>query len=195
MTLKLETLVLATHNTGKINEFTHALSFYVPNIITAAELNLPEPEETGTSFLENAMLKATLAAKACGKPVLADDSGLAVEALNGAPGIYSARWAGESKDFNAAMAKINAELGENPNRKAAFIAVLVIGMPDGQFFHAEGRVEGNLCWPPRGTGGFGYDPMFIPADETRSFGEMSMAEKAKYSHRMKALTLLKEHFV
>lgn len=187
-----DTLVLATHNKGKIAEFTAMLAPYVPNILMADGLNLPEPEETGETFEANALLKAEASAKVCGYAVLSDDSGLCVEALDGAPGVYSARWAGESKDFNAAMQRIEEKLAGNTNRRAAFVSVLVLAHPDGTYLTARGEVQGTLVWPPRGEGGFGYDPMFVPDGDTRTFGEMTRAEKAQFSHRAKALAALKE---
>lgn len=186
-------LVLATHNKGKIKEFSELLSPYFERFITADELSLPEPEETGEHFSENAILKARAAADASGLPALADDSGLAVTALGGAPGIYSARWAGADKDFQAAMARVNKELADSADRSAAFVCALALAFPGGQVLSFEGRCEGAIIWPPRGTGGFGYDPIFQPAGHDRSFGEMNADEKHALSHRAKAARQLAEY--
>lgn len=184
-------LVLASHNRGKLKEFDGLLSGLGIQVLSAADLGLDEPEETGSTFIDNALLKARAAMQATGLPALADDSGLAVYGLNGDPGIYSARWAGPEKDFAAAMARVNQGLGSSPDRRAAFIAVLALVWPDGHHHVVEGRVEGILCWPPRGAGGFGYDPMFMPEGSALSFGEMTADEKRKLSHRARALDLLK----
>ncbi len=184
------TLVLATHNAGKAVEINDLLAPHGLRVISAGELGLPEPEETGETFAANALLKAHAAAQASGKPALADDSGLSVAALGGQPGIYSARWAGPSKDFGAAMRRVEAELDGNPNRAAAFICVLALAWPDGHSETFAGRTEGTLAWPPRGGQGFGYDPVFVPdGGDGRTFGEMDMAEKKKFSHRAKAFAL------
>lgn len=185
-------LVLATHNQGKIKEISALLAPYVARFQSAGELGLSEPEETGATFAENAALKALAAARESGDVALADDSGLAVTALNGEPGIYSARWAGPEKDFGAAMAKVNTRLGDNPDRSAAFIAVLALAWPDGHVECVEGRVDGVLAWPPRGEGGFGYDSMFVPAGHDISFGEMTPAQKQSLSHRARAFRKLVE---
>lgn len=183
-------LVLASHNHGKLAEFQRLFSALGVSVVSAAELSLDEPEETGETFLANATLKAEAAAKVAQLPALADDSGLAVTGLDGAPGIYSARWAGPDRDFAVAFAKIAAALRqkgiEPEGAPAAFICVLVLMGPDGQSVTAEGRVSGRLTFTPRGNGGFGYDPIFIPDGETRTFAEMTAAEKAGYSHRMRA---------
>ena len=176
-------IVLATHNKGKISEFSLMMKPFGLGVISASDLDLPEPEETGKTFEENAILKAKAGALASGKVVLADDSGLSVNAIDGKPGIYSARWAGEQKDFDMAMSKVNEELGNNADRRAAFIAVIAVAWPDGQVETFEGRVEGEIVWPPRGNGGFGYDPIFQPAKEERTFGQMSPEEKKSMSHR------------
>src|SRR5690606_15152598 len=152
-------LVAATHNPGKAREIEALLDGNY-RIVTAGELNLPEPDETESTFAGNAMLKARAAAQASGLPALADDSGLSVAALDGAPGIYSARWAGPEKDFGIAMARVNEALGDSRGRSAAFICALCLTWPDGRSEIFEGRVEGRLVWPPRGVKGFGYDPMF-----------------------------------
>lgn len=191
-TAPFEELVLATHNPGKAREISDLLALYVTNFFTAGELDLPEPEETGETFVENALLKARAAARASGKPALADDSGLAVYALDGAPGIYSARWGGPHKDFNMAMAKVHEELGDNPDRSAAFICVLAIAYPDGSEKSFEGRIEGTITWPARGEKGFGYDPIFVPEGDTRTFAEFEPAEKHRISHRARAFKALVE---
>lgn len=185
-----ETLVIATHNDGKLAEFQDMI--HGIDMVSAGELNLPEPVEDGHTFFENALIKALACAKASGRPCLADDSGLCVSALNGAPGIYSARWAGEFKDFRMAMELVQEKVGDNPDRSAAFVSVLVLAWPDGHYESAEGRVEGELVWPPRGKNGFGYDPMFMPVGDTRTFGEMDMQEKKAFSHRAKAVEELKK---
>ena len=175
-------LVVATHNDGKLRELRELLKPFALDLTSAGELGLPEPEETGTSFAENARIKAEAAAKASGLPALADDSGLAVLALWGAPGIFSARWAGPNKDFASAMQRIEDELHargalEPPQRRAAFVAALCLCRPDGECDEVEGFVLGTLVWPPRGTAGFGYDPVFLPESHERTFGEMSADEK------------------
>src|SRR5467141_1785582 len=170
-------LVIASHNRGKVEEISALLMPFGIAALSAASLGIPEPEETGDSFEANAALKAGAAAEASGLPALADDSGLAVPALGGAPGIYSARWAGAAKDFRAAMERVNRELGDW-DRRAAFVAVLALAWPDARDVHVElfrGEVQGNLVWPPRGDRGFGYDPMFVPAGGTLTFGEMDPA--------------------
>jgi XTP/dITP diphosphohydrolase len=162
-----ETLVIATHNPGKLREIAELLEPFGVKVASAAELGLPEPEETGESFAANAALKAHAAAQASGHPALADDSGLAVAALGGAPGIHSARWAGPSRDFAAAMARVERELDAAAprsgaeDRRAAFVCALCLAYPDGREDIFEGRVAGRLTWPPRGERGFGYDPMFL----------------------------------
>lgn len=183
-------LVLATHNAAKVREIGDLLKPLHIEVLPAVDLGLPEPDETGTTFAENAVLKALLAAQASSLPALADDSGLSVYGLNGNPGIFSARWAGPEKDFDLAMKKVHDALGANLDRSAAFVCTLALACPDGDCEIFEGRIEGTLVWPPRGTGGFGYDPMFQPIGETRTFGEMSPAEKKAISHRAKAFALL-----
>lgn len=183
-------LVIASHNTGKLAEIEALLKPYISKFYGAGELNLPEPEETGKTFRENAVLKAKAAALASGKAALADDSGLAVNALDGAPGIYSARWAGPKKDFKAAMQKIQDELGGAEDRSAAFVCVLALAWPDGHVETFEGCVEGTLIWPPRGEKGFGYDPVFVPEGYNKTFAEMEGAEKQKISHRARAFEKL-----
>ncbi len=187
-------LVIATHNQGKLREFAALLSPYVKDVAAAGDLGLPEPEETGVTFAENAILKASAAAQTSGHVALADDSGLCVNALGGKPGIYSARWAPD-KDFAAAMKRVNDEIGENPDRTAYFICVLALVWPDGHVETVGGRVDGTLIWPPRGSGGHGYDPMFLPGGESRTFAEMDAAAKDTISHRGKAVReLAKRHF-
>jgi XTP/dITP diphosphohydrolase len=173
-------LVVATHNPGKVREFDELLGPFGLTPVSAGALGLDEPEETGTTFRDNALLKARAAARASGLVALADDSGLSVEALDGAPGIYSARWAGETKDFAAAMARVERELearGAAPPWRAAFISVLALAWPGGAEETFAGRVEGTLVFPPRGTAGFGYDPIFLPDGHARTFGEMNSQEK------------------
>ncbi|MGB4106388.1 MAG: RdgB/HAM1 family non-canonical purine NTP pyrophosphatase [Alphaproteobacteria bacterium] len=182
-------LVIATHNSGKAREISELLKPYIKTFHTAAELDLPEPEETARTFTGNAAIKAVAAAKLSGIPALADDSGLSVTALNGEPGIYSARWALD-KDFNVAMAEVNRRLGKSVDRSAAFICALALAWPDGYVESFEGRIDGNLIWPPRGGKGFGYDPFFIPEGDTRTYGEIEPEEKHKTSHRAKAFEKL-----
>jgi XTP/dITP diphosphohydrolase len=197
-------VVLATHNAGKLKEMRELLAPYGVEVASAGELGLPEPEENGTTFEANAKIKAEAAAQASNLPAFADDSGLAVEALNGAPGIYSARWAGSSKNFAQAMRLVEEKLHEAnataPNqRKAAFISALSVAWPDGETVTFEGRVDGTLVWPPRGTAGFGYDPMFLPDGKSKTFGEMTAEEKhglpphgEGLSHRARAFLKLAE---
>jgi XTP/dITP diphosphohydrolase len=177
-------LVIATHNPGKLWEMRALLAPHRIDAVSAGELGLPEPEETGGSFSANAELKARAAAGAANLPAIADDSGLSVDALHGAPGVYSARWAevtpGGPRDFAAAMEKVEAALhkaGAEPPFRAHFIAVIALASPEGKVASFEGKVSGTLVFPPRGTLGFGYDPIFLPDGETRTFGEMMMAEK------------------
>lgn len=183
-------LVLATHNAGKVREIAALLAPYNVRVISAGEMNLPEPEETEDSFIGNAVLKARAASLASGLPALADDSGLAVHALDGAPGIYSARWAGPDKDFVAAMQVVHEKLGDNQDRSAMFVCALALVWPDGHVEAFEGRVDGTLIWPPRGAHGFGYDPMFVPEGDRRTFAEMDAAEKHAISHRARAFAQL-----
>jgi XTP/dITP diphosphohydrolase len=172
-------VVIATHNPGKLAEMRDLLSPFGIAAVSAGELNLAEPEETGATFRGNACIKAQAAAKASGLPALADDSGLAVEALGGAPGIHSARWAGPNKDFFAAMRIIENKLQalKSGDRRAHFVSALCIAWPDGHVEEFEARVDGVLVWPPRGDQGFGYDPVFLPDGHSRTFGEMSAEEK------------------
>jgi XTP/dITP diphosphohydrolase len=187
-----DTLVFATHNKDKVREMGELLSPFGLRVMSASTLGLPEPEETGLTFEENAIIKAVAAATASGHPSLADDSGLAVDALGGEPGIYSARWAGPGKDFAGAMRTIEERLEvigalQPEQRKARFVAAICLAWPDGDTRVFRGEVEGHLVWPPRGTGGFGYDPMFVPEGEERTFGEMPAVEKHAMSHRARAL--------
>lgn len=172
-------LVVATHNKGKLAEIRDLLAPYDIEAVSAGELDLPEPEETGATFEANAALKALSAAEASGLPALADDSGLCVAALGGQPGIFSARWAGEDKDFGRAMRNIEELLGQSASddRSAHFVAALCLAWPDGHTETVRGEVHGQLVWPPRGEAGFGYDPMFRPDGHDRTFGEMTAEEK------------------
>lgn len=183
-------LVIASHNEGKVREIGALLAPLGVTALSAAELGLPEPEETADSFAGNALLKARAAAGASGRPALADDSGLAVRALGGEPGIRSARWAGPERDFAAAMAKVNRALGDAADRSAAFVCALALASPDGGEAVFEGRVEGRLVWPPRGGRGFGYDPVFVPDGHEATFGEMDPAAKHAISHRARAFAKL-----
>lgn len=181
-------LVLASHNKGKLREIAELLAPYGIDVVSAGELGLPEPEETEATFAGNARLKSVAAATASGLPALSDDSGLEVEALDGAPGIYSARWAGPTKDFTMAMSKVEDALvlkgATTPDsRRANFIAVLSLAWPDGSSQEFEGKVFGTLVWPPRGGQGFGYDPMFLADGYTETFGEMAPEAKHAISHR------------
>jgi XTP/dITP diphosphohydrolase len=194
-------LIIATHNSGKLWEMRELLAPYGVDAVSAADLGLPEPEETGSTFTENARIKAASAARAADLPAFADDSGLCVAALGGAPGIYSARWAGEARDFGAAMLKVESELKARraaPPYRAAFISALCVAWPDGHREEFAGRVDGELVFPPRGTKGFGYDPIFQPDGQDKTFGEMMSAEKhaipgdgsPALSHRARAFQAL-----
>jgi XTP/dITP diphosphohydrolase len=197
-------LVIATHNPGKLAEMRELLAPYGIDATSAGELGLPEPDETGMSFRDNARIKAQAAAQATGLPAFADDSGLVVDALDGAPGIHSARWAGPDKNFFRAMATIEDKLCERgatapDKRNAHFVSALCVAWPDGHVEDFEARVDGTLVWPPRGEKGFGYDPMFLPDGYTRTFGEMSSVEKhglppqgLGLSHRARAFIKLAE---
>lgn len=179
-------LVIASHNQGKIREIGALLAPFSITVTSAAQYNLPEPDETGESFRENAELKARASAEVTGKWALADDSGLCVTALAGAPGIYSARWAGPDKNFQTAMEKIQDSVLEFEDRSAYFVCGLALAGPNGEMHYWEGRIDGQLCWPPRGQNGFGYDPMFVPEGYQESFGEMVADQKHKMSHRARA---------
>jgi XTP/dITP diphosphohydrolase len=190
-------VVIATHNPGKLSELRDLLAPYGVEVVSAGELGLPEPEETGNTFIENARIKAHAATKATGLPAFADDSGLAVGALSGEPGIYSARWAGPDKNFAHAMQTIEDKLRalNASNRKAQFVAALCLAWPDGHTEDFEARVDGTLVWPPRGTKGFGYDPMFLPDGFDRTFGEMDADEKHGLPPRGKGLSHRARAFV
>ena len=197
-------LVIATHNPGKLAEMRELLSPHGVEAISAGELGLAEPEETGDSFVTNAKIKAAAAAHAAQLPAFADDSGLVVDALDGAPGIFSARWAGPNKDFTAAMTRIERLLQERgakqpAQRKAHFVSALCVAWPDGHIEEVVARADGTLVWPPRGSAGFGYDPMFLPDGHARTFGEMTSIEKhglpplgLGLSHRARAFVKLAE---
>ncbi|PPQ19859.1 non-canonical purine NTP pyrophosphatase, RdgB/HAM1 family [Bradyrhizobium sp. AC87j1] len=197
-------LVIATHNPGKHTEMKELLAPYGIEAVSAGELGLGEPDETGNDFRSNAAIKAIAAARATKLPAFADDSGIVVDALDGAPGIFSARWAGPSKDFAAAMAQIERLLQERgattpDKRKAHFVSALCVAWPDDHLEEVEARVDGTLVWPPRGTAGFGYDPMFLPDGHSRTFGEMDSIEKhglpplgLGLSHRARAFVKLAE---
>jgi XTP/dITP diphosphohydrolase len=201
-------LVIASHNEGKVREIRDLLGPYGIEPVSAAELDLPEPDEIGTTFIDNADLKARAAADLAGLPALADDSGLCVEALGDRPGIFSARWAladprvdpeagpgeiGGERDFDRAMRRVQDELealGPDAGRNARFVCALAVCWPDGHSEWFEGRVDGTLTWPPRGANGFGYDPIFVPAGRDMTFGEMDPAEKHAISHRADAFRKL-----
>jgi len=197
-------LVIATHNRGKLAEMRGLLAPYGIDATSVGELGLKEPEELGMTFRENAHIKAEAAAKAAGLPAFADDSGLVVDTLDGAPGIHSARWAGPERDFRRAMQTIEEKLRERgattpERRKAHFVSALCVAWPDGHVEEFEGRADGTLVWPPRGDQGFGYDPMFLPDGHTRTFGEMPSEEKhglpprgRGLSHRARAFLKLAE---
>ncbi|WP_292960048.1 RdgB/HAM1 family non-canonical purine NTP pyrophosphatase [Novosphingobium sp. UBA1939] len=193
-------LVIATHNKGKLREIQALLAPYGVECLSAGELGLPEPAETGTTFVENALIKARAAAEAASLPALADDSGLCVAALGGAPGVYTADWAeaasyegGPGRDWYMAMGKVEGKLceqGPDTPRDGYFACVLAIAWPDGASAVYEGRAHGTLTWPPRGTLGFGYDPVFVPAGGTRTFAELDAEEKHRISHRADAFAKL-----
>jgi XTP/dITP diphosphohydrolase len=198
-------LVIATHNAGKLREIAALLAPYGVECLSAGALGLPEPEETGTTFAQNALLKAVAAATASGLPALADDSGLCIDALGGRPGVYTADWAERQwfedapggpkggRDWFLAMGKVEgllAEQGPEVDRSCHFVSVLALAWPEGENAVYEGRAQGTMTWPPRGTMGFGYDPAFVPLGEMRSFAELDPAEKNAISHRAKAFALL-----
>ena len=198
--LGAETLVVATHNAGKLKELGALLAPYGLRCISAGSLGLPEPAETGKTFTDNALIKARAAAEGSGLPALADDSGLCVTALDGRPGVYTADWAERQwfegkpgRDWYMAMGKVEgllAELGPQADRSCYFACVLAIAWPDGTSAAYEGRAAGTLTWPPRGTMGFGYDPVFVPLGETRTFAEHDPEEKHRISHRAAAFAKL-----
>lgn len=181
-------LVVASHNPGKVREISELIAPWNLHAVSAGDLKLPEPEEIETTFVGNALLKARAAARGSGLPALADDSGLCVEALGGDPGVYSARWAGPDKDFERAMQEVHLRLQALPNASTAawFVCVLALAWPDGEEVAFEGRVDGNIVWPARGTKGFGYDPIFVPEGHQLTFGEMEPSAKHAMSHRARA---------
>lgn len=183
-------LIVASHNPGKIREISDLLLPFGMAVQSAGSLDLPEPEETEATFIGNALLKARAAAQTAKRPAIADDSGLAVTALDGAPGIYSARWAGPNKDFGIAMEKVERALIGKTDRTAAFICALALAWPDGHEEVFEGKVSGDLVWPPRGERGFGYDPVFVPSGASLTYGEIDPAEKHATSHRADAFRQL-----
>lgn len=186
-------LVIATHNPGKLREIEALVAPYGFSAVSAGALGLPEPAEDGTTFIENARIKALAAARASGKPALADDSGIAVEALHGAPGIFSARWAGPGKDFAAAMDRVRRELSwreAEEGARAHFVSALTLAWPDGHCEDFEGVSHGTLTFPPRGERGFGYDPIFVPEGGARTYAEIDPAEKNRTSHRADAFRQL-----
>jgi XTP/dITP diphosphohydrolase len=188
-------LVLATHNPGKVRELGELLQPRGVEVIAAGALGLPEPEETAPDFAGNARLKAVAAATGSGLPALADDSGFAVAALGGAPGVLSARWAGPGKDFAAAMDRVHREMAGHADRRAWFVCALSLAWPDGETSTFLGRVDGTVAWPPRGARGFGYDPMFVPLGSAETYGEMDPARKHATSHRARAMAqVLLNHF-
>lgn len=190
-------LVLATHNAGKVVEIAKLLQPYGIECVSAADLGIEEPQETEDTFEGNARLKALASAKASNLPAIADDSGLCVNSLSGAPGIFSARWAQKpdgTRDFNYAMKRIDDELQPHEDKSAYFICALAIALPNGKTRVFEGRVDGDISYPPRGANGFGYDPIFVPSGHTRTFAQMEAQEKDAMSHRTKAFALLEDVF-
>lgn len=194
-------LVIATHNRGKLAEFRQLFGAAPLNLTRAGDHGLDAPEETGQTFIENARLKALYTASRTGLPALADDSGLCVEILGGSPGVYSADWAGENRDFGLAMQKVHDAMievmprgheWETCNRRAFFTSVLVLAWPDAHYEFVEGFARGEIVWPPRGPGGHGYDPIFMPEEDERSYAEMAPEEKNAVSHRARAFALMKE---
>jgi XTP/dITP diphosphohydrolase len=183
-------LVLASHNPGKLAEIVALLRPHDVLVISAGDLGLPEPAEGAPDFVGNARIKALSAAEKSGLPALADDSGFCVAELGGAPGVLSARWAGSGKDFAGAMARVNAMMADASDRRAWFVAALCLAWPDDHTECFVGRVDGTTTWPPRGENGFGYDPMFVPANSAKTFGEMEQEEKHAISHRARALVQL-----
>ena len=184
-------LAIASHNSGKVREIGALLAPFGIAAVSAAALGLPEPAETGRDFAENAAIKARAAADGARCPALADDSGLVVPALDGAPGIHSARWAGPERDFGQAMARVSEQLGDGADRRAHFVCALALAWPDGHVEAFEGGAQGTLVWPPRGDRGFGYDPIFVPDGHTQTFGEMDEREKDAISHRARAFAKLR----
>ncbi len=186
-----ERLVVATHNAGKLREIAALLLPHEVETVAAGALGLPEPDEIEVSFAGNARLKATAAARAANLPALADDSGFSVAALSGAPGVLSARWAGPNKDFAAAMQRVWDEMAGCEDRRAWFTCALCLAWPDGARATFVGRVEGSVAWPPRGSHGFGYDPLFVPLGEAETYGEIEPARKEAVSHRARAMAQLR----
>jgi XTP/dITP diphosphohydrolase len=185
------TIVVASHNRGKVREIAELLAPYARHFPSAGELGLAEPDEPGCTFVQNAAIKARAASSASGHPALADDSGLVVPALGGAPGLYSARWAGGgNKDFASAIARVERELGDSVDRRARFVAAIALAWPDGHVEAVEGRIGGTLTFPPRGQKGFGFDPIFVAEGHTLTFAEMDPAEKHAISHRAVAFRKL-----
>ncbi len=185
-------LVIASHNPGKVREIGELLAPFDAAVVSAGALNLAEPEETETTFIGNAILKAKASATGANLPALADDSGLAVTALNGDPGIYSARWAGPNKDFSIAMQMVQDDLGDSADRTAKFVCALALAWPDGHVETFQGEVHGTISWPPRGDKGFGYDPIFVPDGHAMTFAEMEPQAKHAMSHRAIAFRQLVE---
>ncbi len=185
-----ETLVIGSHNSGKVREIKHLFQKYVPTVISARDLHIPEPEETEQTFIGNAVLKARFVSQASNHVTLSDDSGLCVNALDGAPGIYSARWAGPEKDFSLANTRIIDLLKTATDRSAYFVCALALAWPDGHTETFEGRVSGVILPAPKGEAGFGYDPIFMPEGYTTSFGEMDPERKHAISHRAQAFQAL-----
>jgi XTP/dITP diphosphohydrolase len=183
-------LVLASHNTGKLREIAELVRPFGLEVASVSSLGLPEPQENARDFVGNARIKAVAAAKGSGLPALADDSGFCVAALGGAPGVFSARWAGPDRDFRPAMERVNAMLGAAEDRRAWFVAALCLGWPDGHTATFIGRVDGTVVWPPRGTRGFGYDPIFQPIGSELTFGEMLPEQKHPVSHRARGFVQL-----
>ena len=192
-----EKIIIASHNEGKVSEIKDLLKNYNLNIISSSELGIDEPEENGSSFEENALIKSSTTSKLSKTVSISDDSGLCVNSLNGDPGIYSARWAGPNKDFLYAANKINKSLIEKESKdlSAYFICVLAVSWPDGDYKTFKGRVDGTLTFPPRGNNGFGYDPIFIPKGHESTFGEMEPKYKHSISHRNKAFELLSKELL
>ncbi len=185
-----EKLVIASHNQGKVREIGELLAPFGVETISVAELGLPEPVEDGKTFIANAEIKALAAASKSGLPALADDSGLEVNALSGEPGIFSARWAGPTKDFTIAMTEVNRQLADHEDRRANFTCALTLAWPDGHMESFDGKVFGSVTWPMRGKKGFGYDPLFIPEGHQQTFGEMEPEAKHAMSHRAEAFKQL-----
>lgn len=188
-------IVLASHNAGKLREFSTLLARSGIIVLSATELDLAEPEETEETFTGNAAIKALAAARASGLPALADDSGFCVSALDNRPGVYSARWGGPTKDMQVAMERVHREMGDNPDHRAFFVAALCLAWPDGETRTVQGECHGTVVWPPRGDHGHGYDPIFVPEGESRTFAEMTEAEKNAVSHRGRALEQFLKDFI